>query len=265
LESEYKADEKLYTLRTDLYEMLGMNKEAIKRYGEIRSILKNTVYSDQKLMILLAQEKDFKTLFDIAKDFATNYNKSILGKVYYGLAAMELNKYNIAEAEFKKAKILAGNDSSMTFNIITTQADLAYRQKKFDEAYGLLDEALRISGDDAGTLNNYAYYLAENDKDLKKALTMATKAIKAEPDNGTYMDTYGWVLFKMGKSRNAYKAIEKSLTLSPTRDAELLEHMGFVLKSLGKCYEAVKYWNEALSTDKSKEYLNNEIEKCKVK
>jgi predicted Zn-dependent protease len=265
LESEYSADEKLYTLRPEMYEMLGMNNEAINRYEEIRNLIKNTVYCDQKLMILLAQTRDFEKLFGIAKEFATNYNKSILGKVYYGLSAMELKKYDIAETEFKKAMILAGDDKNMQFNVINMQADLAYRQKMFDKAYEFLDEALMINPNDAGALNNYAYYLAENDKELKRALVMAEKAIKAEPVNGTYLDTYGWVLYKMGKNKSALKAIEKSLSLSPARDAELLEHMGFVLRSMGKCEEAVEYWNEALEADKSKEYLKTEIEKCVIK
>lgn len=265
LESEYKPEEKLYTLRPEMYEMLGMNKDAIKRYEEIRSLIGNTFYSDQKLIILLAQDKDYEKLFGIAKEFATNYNKSILGKVYYGIAAMELKKYDIAEGEFKKAMILAGDDNEMIFSVLSAQADLAYRQRKFDKAYEVLEQSLNIKPEDPGTLNNYAYYLAENDTALTKAKMMSTKAIKAEPDNATFLDTYGWVLFKLGKNKSALKAIDRSLLLSPQRDAELLEHMGFILKAMNKCEKAIEYWNEALKADPSKEYLKTEIEKCRLK
>ncbi len=178
LESEYKPEEKLYTLRPEMYEMLGMNKEAIKRYEEIRSLIGNTFYSDQKLLILLAQDKEYEKLFGIAKEFATNYNKSILGKVYYGIAAMELKKYDIAEGEFKKAMILAGDDNEMIFSVLSAQADLAYRQRKFDKAYEVLEESLNIKPEDPGTLNNYAYYLAENDTALAKAKMMSIKSNK---------------------------------------------------------------------------------------
>jgi tetratricopeptide (TPR) repeat protein len=264
-EAQFKKDEEVSSIRAEMYEMLGMNDKAIERYYEILKENNNAFYSEQKLMILLASEKRFQELFDISRIFATNYNKSILGKVYYGLSAMELKKYDIAEAEFSKAMILAGNDDKMKFNVLSAQADLAFRQKDFTKSFSLLDDALKLDPNDAGTLNNYAYYLAENNSNLKNAYEMASRAVKLEPLSATFIDTYGWVLYKMGKSKPALKEIQRALNISKTRDPELLEHMGYILKALKKCDEAVKYWNEALESDKSKEYLKLEIEKCRIK
>ncbi|HNX65528.1 MAG TPA: tetratricopeptide repeat protein [Bacteroidales bacterium] len=265
VEGQFPNDEEVYSLRAQVYEMMGLKEKAIERYYEIRKENKSTFYSDQKLIILLAEEKRFEELFNVAKTFATNYNKSILGKVYYGIAAVELKKYDIAEEEFDKAMILAGNDEKMQFSVLSAQADLEYRQKNFEKSFTLLESALKIEPEDAGTLNNYAYYLAENNSDLKRAFQMAAKAIKKEPQNGTYIDTYGWVLYKMGKYKPALKEIKRALDMSKDRDPELLEHMGYVLKSLRKCDEAVNYWQESLKRDPAKTYLNEEIEKCKAR
>jgi len=265
VEGQFPNDEEVYSLRAQVYEMMGLKEKAIERYYEIRKENKSTFYSDQKLIILLAEEKRFEELFNVAKTFATNYNKSILGKVYYGIAAVELKKYDIAEEEFDKAMILAGNDEKMQFSVLSAQADLEYRQKNFEKSFTLLESALKIEPEDAGTLNNYAYYLAENNSDLKRAFQMAAKAIKKEPQNGTYIDTYGWVLYKMGKYKPALKEIKRALDMSKDRDPELLEHMGYVLKSLRKCDEAVNYWQESLKRDPTKTYLNEEIEKCKAR
>lgn len=261
-EKQYPGDEEINSLRAGMYESLGLNEEAIERYREIRKTNPETFYSDQRLIILLAETKKYEELFNVARDFATEYNKSLLGKVYYGIAAMELKKYEIADAEFDKAMILAGNDSKMQFSVLSAQADLAYREKNFPKAYSVLEQALKIEPDDAGTLNNYAYYLAENNDSLKLALNMATKAIKKEPEMATYIDTYGWVLYKMGKYRPSLKFIDKALELSKERDPELLEHKGYILKALHKYSEAVIFWKEALSQDPSKTYLNDEINKC---
>jgi len=265
LEEKYPDDEEVYSLRAAMYEMLGQFDKAIDRYYEIKKVNNSTFYSDQKLIILLAERKRYDELFNISKVFATNYNKSLLGKIYYGISAMELKKYDIAEEEFDKAMILAGNDEKIQFSVLSAQADLAFRREKFNDAFSLLDAALKIEPNDAGTLNNYAYYLAENSTNLKLAYEMSSKAIKKKPQTATFIDTYGWVLFKMGKYEKARKEIQNALELSKDRDPELLEHMGYVLKSLKKCNEAIKFWEEALLNDKSKTYLNEEINKCKEK
>jgi tetratricopeptide (TPR) repeat protein len=112
-------------------------------------------------------------------------------------------------------------------------------------------------------LNNYAYFLAEENKDLDKALKMAEEVMKTDWDNETYIDTYAWVLHKLGKHKQAYKEMLRIFGKEEERDPEILEHMGFILKSLGKCSEATGYWEEALKKDSSKTYLEKEIEACK--
>jgi len=111
-------------------------------------------------------------------------------------------------------------------------------------------------------LNNYAYFLAENDRDLPKALKMSEKAITREGENATYLDTYAWVLYKSGKYREAHKVMLRIFSTSKENDPEILEHMGFILMKLSRCDEAVGYWKLALEGDGTKEYLNKEIELC---
>ena len=115
---------------------------------------------------------------------------------------------------------------------------------------------------DVLVLNNYAYFLAEGNRDLKKALKMAEEVMKTEGDNDTYIDTYAWVLYKLGKHKEAYKAMMKIFDKDKERDPELLEHMGYIVRSLGKCSEAIRYWEQALEKDNSKSYLKKEIELC---
>ena len=71
-------------------------------------------------------------------------------------------------------------------------------------AYKAYDKALKIDPSYAPVLNNYAYYLSEEGKQLKKARSMSKKTIEAEPDNATYLDTYGWILHLLGKIGRAH-------------------------------------------------------------
>ena len=175
---------------------------------------------------------------------------------------MELKEYEIADAELKKALILAGNNDQMKVQVISMMGDLKFRMKDYEASYSYYEQALKISPEDPLILNNYAYFLAEGNRDLKKALKMAEMVMATEGDNPTYIDTYAWVLYKMGKYREAQKEMLRIFEIGAEKDPELLEHMGYIKKALGKCDEAVVYWKESLEKDSSKLYLEKEIAGC---
>ena len=101
--------------------------------------------------------------------------------------------------------------------------------------------------------------------DDKEAETMAKKVIETERNNTTFLDTYAWVLFKRGKTREAAKIMEKIIASGEKDDAEWYEHYGYILKKMGKCREAVEKWEKALYIDNSKSKLKEEITNCKGK
>jgi len=262
LEDAHPDDDEILSLRPGVYETAGMTDEAIKRYEEIVGSGVREFFFREKLIVLYAEKREYGKLFDLAADYSRENNRSIIGKVYYAIAAMELKEYQVADAELKKAMILAGNDPDLRVQILSMQGDLRYRMKDYEGSYSHYEEALKISPDDPLILNNYAYFLAEGDRDLKKALRMAEKVMKTEGSNPTYIDTYAWVLYKMGRHRDAHREMEKIFADGEEQDPELLEHMGFIMKALGDCKEAIRYWNMALEKDNMKEYLKEEIKQC---
>jgi len=219
-------------------------------------------YISEKLILLYAQKKEYEKLYNLASVYSAENNRSLLGKVYYAVAAMELKKYDVAETELKKALILAGNDKELKVQVLTMMGDLKYRMKDVESSYKYYEEALALAPHDVLVLNNYAYFLAEGNRDLKKALKMAEEVMEKEGDNDTYIDTYAWVLYKLGKRKEAYKSMMIIFEKDKERDPEVLEHMGYIVRSLGKCSEAIKYWELALEKDNSKSYLKKEIEIC---
>ena len=239
-----------------------MTDLAIKRYEEILSDGRPGFWFRERLMVLYAEKKDYRKLYNLASGYSRDNNRSILGKVYYALAAMELKEYEVADGELKKALILAGNNDQLKVQVMSMMGDLKYRMKDYETSYSYYEQALKISPDDPLLLNNYAYFLAEGDRDLKKALKMAEKVMEKDGENPTYIDTYAWVLFKMGRYREAHREMLRILENNEEKDPELLEHMGFIKKALGKCAEAVVYWKESVEKDSSKSYLEKEIEEC---
>jgi tetratricopeptide (TPR) repeat protein len=263
LEAKYPLDEEILSLRASMYESAGKTNEAITRYEEIVKTVKPAFYSSEQLVLLYAEKKEYEKLYSFSAVYSAENNRSILGKVYYAIAAMELKHYDVADTELKKALILAGNNTELKVQVLSMIGDLKYRTKDFETAYVYYEEALTLAPHETLVLNNYAYFLAEGNKELDKALKMAEEVMKTDGDNSTYIDTYAWVLHKLGKNKRAYKEMMRIFEKQEERDPEILEHMGFILKSMRKCSEAVGYFEEALMKDNSKSYLEKEIEACR--
>lgn len=262
LEKKYPDDDEVLSLRPGMYETAGMKEEAVARYEEILKNGRPGFFFKERLLILYVDNREYRKAYDLASVYSRENNRSILGKVYYAMAAMELREYQVANNELDKAMILAGNNEELKVQVMSMLGDLKYRMKDYDASYKYYEEALSLAPDDPLLLNNYAYFLAEGDRDLKKALKMAGKVMELDGDNPTYIDTYAWVLHKLGKHREALKEMMRIFVSGDDQDPELLEHMGFIKKSLGKCSEAVVYWKSALEKDSSKTYLEEEITKC---
>lgn len=262
LEKNYPGDEEILSMRPGLYETEGRTDEAITRYEELVNTVRPGFFLSERLILLYAGKREYRKLYDLAASYSRENNRSILGKVYYAIAAMELREYDIAENELNKALILAGNNSEIKVQVLSMMGDLKYRMKQLEESYRLYEEALKISPEEPLILNNYAYFLAEGNRDLKNALRMASKVMEIEGNNDTYIDTYAWVLYKMGKFRKAYREMLKIFSRENERDPEILEHMGYILKAMKRCNDAVIYWRSALEKDSTKIYLVKEIEEC---
>ncbi|MDX9771804.1 MAG: hypothetical protein RBT02_00095 [Bacteroidales bacterium] len=262
LENRYSDDEEILSLRPEMLEIAGENDQAIERYEEIIKKVKAGNYFKEKLILLYADKKEYKKLYELTSEYSRENNLSILGKVYYAISAMELKEYEVADNELKKAMILAGNNDEFKVQILSMIGDLKYRMKDYKSSYEFYEEALKIAPEDPLILNNYAYFLAEGNSDLKKALRMSEKVMEKEGNNDTYIDTYAWVLFKLGRYRDAHKAMIKIFEKDEERDAEILEHMGYITRELKRCSEAVIYWENALKIDSSKTYLKQEIKRC---
>jgi len=262
LEGKYPDDEEVMSLRPTMYETAARNEEAIKRYEELIGNGTRSYYFKEQLILLYAEKREYRKLYNLAEVYSKENNMSILGKVYYAIAAMELEEYDVAERELNKAMILAGNNDALKVQVLSMMGDLKYRMKKPEEAYGYYEDALKINPDEVLILNNYAYFLAEGDRDLKKALKMAEKVMETDGGNPTYIDTYAWILYKMGKYKDSYKAMMSIFDGNDESDPEILEHMGFILKAMGKCQEAINYWRKSIEADTAKTYLGEEITEC---
>ena len=127
------------------------------------------------------------------------------------------------------------------------------------ESDSLYELALQYDPQNALINNNYAYSLSERDLQLDRSLVMIEIAIAADSSNSSYLDTYGWIFYKLGEYDKAYYYIQKAIEVDGDGNAVLLEHLGDVLFMQGKKEEALSYWQKALELDSSNEVLINKV------
>ena len=82
-------------------------------------------------------------------------------------------------------------------------------------------------------------------KSLKKAYAMSKKTIEAEPDNSTYLDTFGWILYLQGKPDQAKSYFKQAMIYGGKDSAVILDHYAEVLYALKEYDMAFIYWNLA--------------------
>ena len=123
-------------------------------------------------------------------------------------------------------------------------AYFADRAGYYQTAENLLRKLVKISPS-PDNFNYLAYFLAQRGKDLEEALKYVDKALEEEPENPAFIDTKGWIFFKMGKYEKSCKLLKKALSLKPD-DPVINEHVGECLFFKGNLVESVKYLQKAL-------------------
>lgn len=142
--------------------------------------------------------------------------------------------------------------------------DMYHTQKQMKEAYAAYDSALVYNPSNIGALNNYAYYLSVERRDLDKAEEMSYKTVKAEPNNATYLDTYAWILFEKGNYAEARIYIDNAMKSEGGDESDVIvEHCGDIYYMTGDVDGALTYWKKALEMGSESKTLKQKIEKKK--
>jgi tetratricopeptide (TPR) repeat protein len=140
----------------------------------------------------------------------------------------------------------------------TTLGDVYNYMKKYTESDSSYEQALRADPMNATVLNNYAYYLSVRGARLEDAAKMSKKSLDIRKDEPSFLDTYGWILYKQGKYDDARTYIQKAIDINgEAADGTLWEHLGDVYYKQGNVDKAVECWTKA----KEKGTENTDIDK----
>lgn len=179
---------------------------------------------------------------------AIEYNPEAMEFYYYlGLAHYQKDDTEKALEVFKKGvlQINEKSDKGIASDFYSIMGDLYHSRKMKTEAYAAYDSSLVYNPKNINTLNNYAFFLSEERKDLDKAEEMSFITIKAEPENSTYLDTYAWILFEKGRYTEARIYIEQAMKNGGDKSQLIVEHCGDIYFKAGDKEKALEYWKKA--------------------
>jgi Flp pilus assembly protein TadD len=182
---------------------------------------------------------------------------------FYGYLLLEKGDDKVAIAIFKGGIKRATTDdkrSELWGNI----GDAHHNTGDDKRAFKAYKKALDYNPNNILVLNNYAYYMSLEGRELERALEMSYIAMSAEPNNASYVDTYAWILHLLGRNDEAKRYMRQALTLSSQRDASLLCHYADILWALGERFMAETYWQKAVENGYDEQDMQAHIEEMKL-
>jgi tetratricopeptide (TPR) repeat protein len=138
------------------------------------------------------------------------------------------------------------------------------RQKRFDEAEKAFRAALALSPDSAIALNYLGYMNADRNVKVAEALALIQKALVSDPENGSYLDSLAWALYRLGRNAEAEVAIRKAHK-EQEKNAVVIAHLGMILAAKGENAEALKYLRLALEGEDEDGELDRSLVEGKIR
>lgn len=227
-------------------------KKAIALDKERYAIWDNLIRIEADLNDLNSLEKDTREAMDLFPNQPVPY-------FFNGLANVQNKKYKEAIDALTEGKEFVIENKlflAQFYSLIGDSQNALKNNPASDAAY---DKALELEPNNVGVLNNYAYYLSLRKENLEKASSMSKKSNELEPNNNSYQDTYGWILFQQNKYDDAKVWVGKALDNGGRGNGTLLEHYGDILYKLGETENALKYWMDAKKAGGASDLIDKKI------
>lgn len=233
-------------------------KGAIEQLGYSLDVNPTDADGWRNLVILNMMDNNYPDAVK-ASEKALEYNPDNLDLLGYVAGCYhQMKEYGKAIETYEKT--LARVDSAdveRRANLITGMGDTYSEMNDSAKTVDCYQRALELDPANSGALNNYAYFLAQRGQDLDHAERMAALAVKYEPDNANFIDTYAWVFFAKKDYDMALLYIKSAV--EKDEDNHLLEHYGDILWFTGEKEQAIEQWTKALEQDPDNELLQRKV------
>ena len=252
-------DYRVYTVYAEYLIRKGKLAEAREQLRDVLKNEKDNYLIWERRLMISNDLQDFQSVYsDAAKALELFPNQPVL----YGLravACLQLQKYTEALDILKEGEPYLLDNKPLKIQFELYRGEANYKLNKVEDAFKSFDTVLSLDPENYLAMNNYAYYLSLRNENLEKAELLSGKAVKENPENATYLDTYAWVLFMRKDYQLAKFYMEIALKNGGDKNGVIVEHYGDILFRLGEKDLAIEQWKKALATGESSEFLKEKI------
>jgi len=218
----------------------------------------------EEILQLDLQLSKFDHLAETGKTVMELFPEQPIPYILTGIAYSQLKEYEKALKVLNTGVKLVINNNELLAQFYMYLGDTYHALRRTEESDRYYEKSLALQDSNAYVLNNYSYYLSLRNENLEKAEVMAKRAVTLEPENPSFQDTYGWVLFKLGRYEEAKTWVLKSIQSKEEPSGEVLEHYGDILYKLGDQRQAMDYWQKAKAKGQASELLDKKIAEKKL-
>lgn len=243
----------------------GMTQETLPVLQQVLDIEPTNTAARMMLLGEAVRKEDYKEVIRLCEAGVESNPEMLEFYFYLAIAYNQAERTDDALAVCRKAleHITENSKKEVVSDFYAIMGDIYHTKKMNAEAYAAYDSALVYNSANIGAMNNYAYYLSLERRDLDKAEEMSYKTVKAEPKNSTYLDTYAWILFEKGNYAEARLYIDDAMKNDGAQSDTIVEHCGDIYYMTGDVDGALKYWKQALEMGSESKTLKKKIEKKK--
>ncbi len=249
-----------HALAGDMFYQCGMLDSARLEYRRTLALDDSRYEVWRQLMLIYIGLRQNDSLLQVSSRVVRMFPEEMTAWYFHGMASIFAGEPRTGAASLRKALSLDGGDRELRGRIYGTLGEAYHTLGDYTSSDHCFDTAVSLQPSDDLLLNNYSYYLSERGEDLDKALDMIRRAVSLKPNLAEYQDTYAWVLFRMGRYREARTWMEKALAIPDARQRPgYLEHYGDILYKLHDVDEALRYWKLAQEHGGRSELLERKI------
>ncbi len=226
-----------YRLAKDYTKAQQESNDAAKRYPTDRTL------TQVRAQLLADEAKTDQAIAELKKLLDGKNDR----EVYLAMADVYQKGHNYSEME----KVLDAADKLSTgkddkAGVLFLRGAMYEREKKYELAEKTFRQVLDLDPTNASAMNYLGYMLADQNIRLSEAQDLIKKAVSLEPNNYAFLDSLGWVYYRMNRLPEAEQELTRSVQLM-SKDPTIHDHLGDVYFKQGKIKEAISQWQSSLN------------------
>ena len=233
-------------------------KEARDEYANAVKLDKSKFTNWTQLMYLEAELSDYKSLESHSAEAIELFPNQSTPYYFNGVANIQLKNYSKAVSSLNEGIEFVYENNPLLLQFYSNTGEAYNYLKNYEKSDKAFDNALKVDPDNTYILNNYAYYLSLRKITLEKAEKYSKRSNELAPNNRSYIDTYGWILYQLGKYKEAEEWLGRAVKMG-NKNGVILEHYADVLYRLDRKEEALMLWKEVKSLGSGSEWLDKKI------